>query len=114
MSDEIGSIYLAVARDIRYHLLLVNRTEFLRLIHGFRTVKRMLKGVPSVRKLVRMFVHVRDVEFVAYVVVSKSSLPAHWPQTLNNEYNTVLQAHGLFWKAITSNAVESSSRCTVT
>lgn len=110
MSDGIGSIYLAVARDIRYPLLLVNRTEFLRLIHGGRADKRLLKGVPSVRKLVRDFVHARDIEFVTYVVASKLSLPAHWPQTLNNEYNTVLQAHGLFWKAHTSYAAVAFSR----
>lgn len=110
MSDGIGSIYLAVARDIRYLLLLVNRTEFLRLIHGGHAAKRTLKGVPSVRKLVRDFVHARDIEFVTYVVASKSPLPAHRLQILNNEYNTVLQAHGLFWKAHISYAVVACSR----
>lgn len=110
MSDGIGSIYLAVARDIRYLLLLANRREFLRLIHGGRAAKHMLKGVPSVRKLMRDFVHAKDVEFVAYVVAAKSSLPAHRLQILNSEYNTVLQAQGLFWKANTSYAVVACSR----
>lgn len=62
------------------------------------------------RKLVRSSVHARDVEFAAYVVAAKSPLSAHWLQILNKEYNTVLQAHGLFWKAHKSYAVVAFSR----